>query len=312
MSTQLETTPPSYSQHTLPPNYSSTEAIELGQLRATASADSLPQYDTVYQDTATSPEASSSSSASSFHPTTTLQIQTRGQPLFSSPLCPPVDDIYVHPVSPTGAIDPVPVLVSVRPKPSSGTCFLARADDPSLTPLCKTTYRFGPGKPPKIRLLLDSSSPSDEAASSEDIIFDCKSAFSRATCMRTPHGTFEWRYATRAERRALGPEVDSLLVLDLTTTVALTGGKSETRRTQVGRFARGAGGLRTEGTKRSWAGNGGRLSLDLRRWAEGKGEAERVEVLAVASCVSMLKKEVDRRRFQQSMVFCAAASGGGP
>jgi hypothetical protein len=203
------------------------------------------------------------------------------------------------------------VYVSIRPKANSGSCFLAHVDDAAQTPLCTTTYRFGPMNVPKIRLLNDPNvSATDAAEGGEDIALDCKNAFSRAIVMRTPYGSFEWRYSTRAERRAVGPEVDSLLILEQKTTVALSGGKKETRRYRVGQFARGGGGLRTEGTKRSTAGNGGRLMLDLRGWADRKDEMEQVELLVVASCVSMLKKEIDRRRFQQSMLIMGAGAGG--
>lgn len=308
MSTKVETVPapPSYP----PPNYeaAAAEGIELGQLRATASADSLPQYDTVEQAASSSAAPSSATPSSDFHATKSLQIESRGRGCFGLPFALESRPTYIHTVTPTGEIDQA-VLVSIRPKANSGTCFLAHADDAAQTPLCTTTYRFGPMNPPKIKLLNNPSVSIDDATEGgEDITLDCKSSFSRATVMRTPYGSFEWRYSTRAERRAVGPEVDSLLILDRKTTVALAGGKKETRRCRVGQFVRGGGGLRTEGTKRSTAGNGGRLMLDLNQWVDGKGEVEQVELLAVASCVSMLKKEVDRRRFQQSMLILGAGS----
>ncbi|KAH7156801.1 hypothetical protein EDB81DRAFT_400422 [Dactylonectria macrodidyma] len=292
----------SIDQDSLPPDYTVSEGYELGNLRASSSADSLPQYNAVYEDAAAA--SSSSSSAASpdagFHATKLLQIQAKGQPMMRLPLPPRPDPIYVFGVTPTGELDEAEY-VSVRPTRGSGSCFLARAGDPAQTPICTTTYRFGPNRPPKIQFLEDSGS--------EEIVFECKGNFTRATAMRTPLGTFEWRYSTRAERRAAGPDVDSLLILDRTTTVSLAGGGSEVRRRKVGQLVR-SGGLRTEGTRRSTAGNGGRLMLDLRDWADRKAEAGQMELLAVASCVSMLKKEVDRRRLHQTMIMMGAASGG--
>ncbi|KAH6996841.1 hypothetical protein EDB80DRAFT_726391 [Ilyonectria destructans] len=290
-------------EDSLPPDYILSEGYELRNLRASSSADSLPQYAAVYDDEV----AASSSSASpyaGFYATKMLQIQTMGQPLIALPLPPRPEPIYIFGVEPTGELDQAEY-VSVRPARNSGSCFLARAGDPEQKPLCTTTYRFGPNRPPKIQLLRDDGM----GENAEEILFDGKGSFTRATTMRTPLGSFEWRYSTRAERRAAGPDVDSLLILDRTTTVALEGGKQEVRRRKVGQLVR-TGGLRTEGTRKSTAGNGGRLMLDLREWADRKGEAGQMELLAVASCVSMLKKEIDRRRFHQTMVIMGAVSGG--
>ncbi|KAH7155244.1 hypothetical protein B0J13DRAFT_221399 [Dactylonectria estremocensis] len=291
----------SIDQNSLPPDYTISEGYELGNLRASSSADSLPQYAAVYEDAAAASSSARAGPDAGFHATKLLQIQTKGQPLMRLPLPPRPDPIYVFGVAPTGELDEAEY-VSVRPTRGSGSCFLARAGDPTQTPVCTTTYRFGPNRPPKIQLL-------EADCGSEEIVFECKGSFTRATAMRTPLGTFEWRYSTRAERRAAGPDVDSLLMLDRTTTVSLAGGRSEVRRRKVGQLVR-AGGLRTEGTRRSTAGNGGRLMLDLREWADRKAEAGQMELLAVASCVSMLKKEVDRRRFHQTMMLMGGASGG--
>lgn len=83
-------------------------------------------------------------------------------------------------------------------------------------------------------------------------------------------------------------------------------GKQEERRTILGMFVRNAE-LRTKGTRGCTAGNGGRLLLNLTEWSDSKVEHEQMEILAISSCIVMLKKEVDRRRIQQIM----AMSGGG-
>ena len=52
--------------------------------------------------------------------------------------------------------------------------------------------------------------------------------------------------------------------------------------------------------------------VDTSLWDEThKIERQMSVVLAVTTCVSMLKKEVDRRRGQQMAVLAAGASGGG-
>jgi len=50
--------------------------------------------------------------------------------------------------------------------------------------------------------------------------------------------------------------------------------------------------------------------LDLGEWSDRKNEATEMEILAVVSCVSMMKKEVDRRRMHQTMAIMGGASGG--
>lgn len=291
---------------TLPPDYGATEGYELAQLSpASSSAESLPRYTTTYENGGSS---SSARHPSGFHPSKLLQIEAPGFALIAFPLPPRPDPIYVFGVNPTGELEQAEY-VSIRPARNSGSCFLARPDDPAQTPICTTTYRFGPGKPPKIRLL----GGAGEDDHDEEFELSCKGCLTRSVVMRTHLGTFEWRYSSRAERRAaqssVGEEVDCLLVLDRVTNVALEGGKQEERRMRVAQFVRSAG-LRTPGTRRSTAGNGGRLILDLREWADRKGEAEQMELLAVASCVSMMKKEVDRRRMHQTMVIMGGASGG--
>ncbi|CEI63944.1 hypothetical protein FVEN_g9238 [Fusarium venenatum] len=286
----------------LPPDYEVTEAIELSPISpASCSTNSLPDYTDIYNNNTSNPEATD------FYPTKQLQIQASGLPLIRLPLPPQPDPIYIFNVAPTGDIEEAEY-VSIRPARNSGSCFLARANDCAQIPLCTTTYRFGPGKPPKIRLETESQN-----GKTEDIEISCKGVLTRSVVMRTHLNTFEWRYSSRAERRAVqtsvGEQVDCLLILDQVIKVAVAGGKQEERRRKVGQFVRSSG-LRTPGSKRSTAGNGGRLMLDLREWMDRKEERSEMEILATASCVSMLKKEVDRRRMHQAMAIMGGASGG--
>ncbi|EWY93302.1 hypothetical protein FOYG_06565 [Fusarium oxysporum NRRL 32931] len=290
-----------------PPDYETTEAVELSRLSpATSSTNSLPEYTTLYNNE--NGDSASSSSTSGFYPTKQLQIQAPGFALIRLPLPPQPDPIYVFNVAATGELDDAEY-VSIRPTRNSGSCFLARANDPTQAALCTTTYRFGPGKPPKIRFVGDGS----QNGQAEEIEISCKGVLTRSTIMRTHLGTFEWRYSSRAERRSakasVGEEIDCLLILDQVMKVAVAGGRQEERRRKVGQFVR-SDGLRTQGSRRSSAGNGGRLMLDLREWLDRKNEAIEMEILAVVSCVSMMKKEVDRRRMHQTMAIMGGASGG--
>ncbi|KAG9507678.1 hypothetical protein J7337_001232 [Fusarium musae] len=273
-----------------PPDYDTTEAVELSRLSpATSSTNSLPEYTTLYRNE--HGDSASSSSALEFHPTKQLQIEAPGFALMRLPLPPQPDPIYAFNVAATGEIDD------------------AEANDPTQAALCTTTYRFGPGKPPKIRFVGNGS----QNGQAEEIEISCKGVLTRSTIMRTHLGTFEWRYSSRAERRSakasVGEDIGCLLILDQVMKVAVAGGKQEERRRKVGQFVR-SDGLRTQGSRRSSAGNGGRLMLDLREWSDRKNEAIEMEILAVVSCVSMMKKEVDRRRMHQTMAIMGGASGG--
>ncbi|KAF5716995.1 hypothetical protein FMUND_6042 [Fusarium mundagurra] len=290
-----------------PPDYDTTEAVELSRLSpATSSTNSLPEYTTLYSNE--NGDSASSSATSGFYPTKQLQIEAPGVALMRLPLPPQPDPIYVFNVAVTGELEDAEY-VSIRPTRNSGSCFLARANDPTQAALCTTTYRFGPGKPPKIRFVGDGSQNGQE----EEIEISSKGVLTRSTIMRTHLGTFEWRYSSRAERRnakaSVGEDIDCLLILDQVMKVAVAGGKQEERRRKVGQFVR-SDGLRTQGSRRSSAGNGGRLMLDLREWSDRKNEATEMEILAVVSCVSMMKKEVDRRRMHQTMAIMGGASGG--
>ncbi|KAG5748428.1 hypothetical protein H9Q72_009677 [Fusarium xylarioides] len=290
-----------------PPDYDTTEAVELSHLSpATSSTNSLPEYTALYN--SENRDSASSSSTSGFCPTKQLQIETPGFALIRLPLPPQPDPIYVFNVTATGELNDAEY-VSIRPTRNSGSCFLARANDPTQAALCTTTYRFGPGKPPKIRFIEGRS----QNGQAEEIEISCKGVLTRSTILRTHLGTFEWRYSSRAERRtakaSVGEDVDCLLILDQVMKVALAGGKQEERRRKVGQFVR-SDGLRTQGSRRSSAGNGGRLMLDLREWLDRKNEAIEMEILAVVSCISMMKKEVDRRRMHQTMAIMGGASGG--
>lgn len=135
------------------------------------------------------------------------------------------------------------------------------------------------------------------------------SLLSRTQRLCTRLGTFEWRYASRQERRAL--EATSVLVLEKIVRIAVAGGNEEEVRHAVALFVRNEE-TRTPGSGASSAGNGGRLMADLGAWDdEDKMERVMVPVLIVTTLIVMLKKEVDRRRAAQIAIMASAGGGGG-
>jgi hypothetical protein len=329
----------------------SRDAIELQPVTNTTTTTTLGTMPPTYEDAIGTGEATAAHSGafdlpsdSDFVPTLHLQVQTPGKALLGLPAPPRPDPIPILAVDPaTGELGATPVFVSLRPARGSGNCYLVRGDDAAETPVCTTTYRFGPGRPPVMRLLGQPSSttPSHAAASastttasasrptfpstsfstlaadneSSGYSFEITSTsiVSRAQIMKTPYGTFTWRYADRKARKAAsggaGGVVSSLLVLDRVVSVATAGGGTEHRRVPVARLVRGDD-TRSPGTRRSDAGNGGRLLVDLRAWADAKDDREQVLLIVVASCICMLKKEIDRRRAHQMIAISAAVSGG--
>ena len=161
-----------------------------------------------------------------------------------------------------------------------------------------TVYRWGPGRPPKIRIFPKDSTVSVEDAINSDSVpcelvgVKSRNMFSRTQRMETSFGTFEWRYGNRGERKEVD-QADSLLVMD-----RVDPAKKES--TRIAHMVR-SDEFRTEGTTKCMGGNGGRLMIDLSPWADDKTTAAKdVEAFVVASCICMLKREADR--FQNNAV----------
>jgi hypothetical protein len=305
------------------------DMIELRNLTPTTSQSgsvSLPTYADATDAGAVLDVDSPTAASPDFVPTVQLQIHARGKELIGLPFPLPADPTPVYAVEPSGQLNPVPVYISLRPSRRSGNCMLVRGNDEMQVPISSTIYRFGPGKNPVVRLLnapagdpnafidsinLDLAQASSASAQppaydgSEFEITGAKS-LSRAKAFRTPLGTFEWRYGSRKERRSAG--ADNQLILERITTIALAGGKKKEQRQKVAQLIRNDE-TRTPGSHRSSAGNGGRLLIDMREWSDAKRDAEDMKVIIVATALSMLKKEVDRRRMHQIMAFSAVAAG---
>ncbi|KAK4460311.1 hypothetical protein QBC42DRAFT_272707 [Cladorrhinum samala] len=352
--------------------YSTTNTNNTTTFPSSSSSSSPPSY--VNSLDISSPPPYQPRSSSSFTPTHTLQIQTPGKPWLSLPLPPRPDPIPIFSLS-GGPSPPVPLYTSIRPSRCSGSCSLFAQSSPSspqssASRVSSTTYHFGPSNPPRVQLFHPSySSPSEKEYDS----FPLKSThlLSRTVRFRTRLGTFQWRYASRAERKLENggagdrhPSTGCSLILlervtrishgNGTTTTTTTTGRSERQekeeeevvvvveeevRTVVGKFLRSKE-YRSQGSSACSAGNGGRLVLDLSKLQdveedglcggaeqdqEEEGETEKekekgkeeekldrdmMEVMAVTTCLVMLKKEIDRRRAQQIMIMVGCVGGG--
>jgi hypothetical protein len=288
----------------MPPPYAQ-DAMELkSAISATSSKSSLPEYDAV------GAAGPSSPALPDFQPTCSLQIDNQGLPLIALPLPPRPYPIPVYAITESGAIGDK-MYESIRQSRGSGNAILFRTGNPHY-PVCSTSYRFGPGRPPKISLLAPDANVTnlgkDEVpVGNEEFEVIGNGCMTRAVTIRTHLGTFSWRYASKAERREFS--ADSLLVLDHVTNIALEGGKTEKKTRRVAQLVRNSE-FRTKGSGRSTAGNGGRLMMDTRDWADRKDEAHQLETFIVASCIVMLKREMDRRRVHQAMVIGGGAGGG--
>lgn len=209
-------------------------------------------------------------SPSTFTPTKTLSINTPGIALWKPCNTPSSRCITI--TNPDGSI----AYTSARSNPNSGTCTLASA---SGAPLLETTYFFGPGRDPVLTTL----------DSNEDDACEIKTRskwMSRGHKFECPDGrTLEWRY-TKAEAGA-GGKKRTALVLEV-------GGR------RVAMLVRNED-TRTLGSKAWSAGNGGELLLS----EEVGGKMGVGEEIVVASCLVMLKKEVDRRKCVQLAVMAA-------
>lgn len=217
-------------------------------------------------------------SPSSFYPSRTLKVNALGIRALRLPVPPSQKEIIVtHP-------DGTEAYVSTRDKRWSGNCRLSRPETGSLI---ETEYFFGPKRDPVLRLLQSSS------FLPEQVKLTGRWA-SRTMSFTSPKGIeFEWKYAKT--RHPDGTKVN-LIILQ---TADDRNDEKEARR--IAQLARDRG-TRTPGTSKCTAGNGGELQID-----DGALNAfDLDEPIVVATCLVMLKREIDRRR----MIQCAVIGGG--
>lgn len=211
-----------------------------------------------------------------FRPGRSLRIQTHGIGLVRLPV--PSGELEI----PIYNVDGSVAYVSKRRKRYSGDAVLSH---PKLGEIVSTSYFFGPNNDPVIELL---QAPDPEATA----IKVSGRWTSRSTNFVTPLGrAFEWSYAKQKD--AHGKKI-SLLVLKRTDSDVGKKGKV------IAQLVR-SDETRTPGSFRSSAGNGGELLLD-------RDACEVVdEGLIVATCLLMLKREIDRRRMLQMAALVAIA-----
>ncbi|KAF2397263.1 hypothetical protein EJ06DRAFT_533448 [Trichodelitschia bisporula] len=212
---------------------------------------------------------------SPFTPTSTLHIACRGQPLLRLPLAPTELEIPIH------AADGTRVYTSVRAKRSSGDSELVAEGRGAVV---QTEYFFGPGRAPRITLLGDGA---------VNVLVRSRWCSREQRFVLPNQGEVGWVY--RRERDEVAGKKVSRLVLEVGE------GKEVVRLAQLVRNEES----RAPGSKRCDAGNGGALEMDARameRWGVG-------EEVVVATCLLMLKKEIDRRRVVQMMVIAGVVGG---
>lgn len=219
---------------------------------------------------------------SSFNPGSTLYVAARGIGTFRFPV--PSSELEILVYHNDGTL----AYTSTRAKRCSGNAVLNHA---KLGDLISTTYTFGPNREPVLRLI---QSPGYEYDKEDEIKVKGRWT-SRTTSFSTPDGrTFDWSYANTKD--ANGKRVNLIVLRES------SGSKKQEGRI-LAQLVRGEE-SRTPGSSRCTAGNGGQLTFDQ--------DATSIldESLIVATCLMMLKKEIDRRRASQMAIIMGAASGG--
>ncbi|KAF2631612.1 hypothetical protein BU25DRAFT_407255 [Macroventuria anomochaeta] len=197
-----------------------------------------------------------------FIPVKTLHINAKGISVLR--LSTPPSERAVTISNPDGSL----VYTSTRARLSSGNCTLTDADGKALV---GTEYFFGPSKDPVLNRL----------DTDEGMIYEIKTLSkwtSRNHKFLLPDGrTFEWRYKREKGFGANGVKGTALVLNVGERRLAMLIRNDETR---------------TLGSKSCSAGNGGELLLG----DDVGGKIGIKEDLVVATCLLMLKKEIDRRR----------------
>ncbi|KAH7088595.1 hypothetical protein FB567DRAFT_621055 [Paraphoma chrysanthemicola] len=213
-------------------------------------------------------------STCSFTPTKSLHVNTRGIALLRLPFPPSELETTIH--TSDGSL----AYRSTRAKRHSGDCVLTDADGNSLI---STAYYFGPSKDPSLRRL-------DLAEDAAQSIKTVSKWTSRGHSFLLPDGrTLTWKYKREQGFGAHGAKGTALVLTLGDKRIAALIRNDETR---------------TPGSKSCSAGHGGELALgEGVNGKDGPGEG-----LVVATCLLMLKKEVDRRRMVQFMIITGAIS----
>jgi hypothetical protein len=214
----------------------------------------------------------------SFHGTRSLLINARGHDMFRLPLAP--TELEINICTPDGSI----AYQSIREKQCSGNAVLS---SPERGDLIASSYFFGPGRSPVIALL-DRPEGKAEVKVSGRWTSRAQNFFLASVPV-----TFEWTYRRQKTVTATGERL-TLLVLEIP---AKTKGEEPKR---IAQLVRGKE-HRAPDSKSCSAGNGGQLMIDELA-AQSMGVSEE---LVVATCMMMLKKEIDRRRAMKFAMIAA-------
>lgn len=247
-----------------------------------------------------------SASLGQFQSNRHLQIDARGIGFFHRvPIPLPIPDSQLEiPVfdRDSGSL----MYMSTRSKMHSGDAILRDARRGDGQEALWTKYFFGPGRDPVLYRYPSHPGHVDEqddgSIPAERKITTTSRWTSRAIAFTLPaHDkrearTFEWRYGKRKDPHT-GKRVN-LLVLRYTPDP-----KDDDKPGKILAELVRSPETRAPGSSRSTAGNGGLLGIDQ--------DAEQYldESLVVATCLIMLKREVDRRRMCQFMMIAGAMSG---
>jgi hypothetical protein len=236
----------------------------------------------------------------SFRPAQSFHIAARGIGMLRLPV--PSSELEIDIFNSDGSV----AYTSTRSRRSKGDCILTI---PERGDLLSTNYFFGPSKQPIFRSLSD---PVDGTKDVKDTgIFEIKSKWTSRSITMAHKDTgrvYEWSYDKT--KTAEGKKAN-VIILRLKETVPagpILGRDDSGEKNGTGKILAQlirSETTRTPGTKSCTAGNGGQLVLDR------DAHAGMEEPLIMATCLMMLKKEIDRRRALQFMMLSAAASGGG-
>jgi hypothetical protein len=239
-----------------PPHYTPQQQHDVELARLDSTSPSILSAPPPYKD---EEDNNAPLSSGTFHPTVHFQIQTTGKQWMSLPFAPKPDPIPVFALDPTDTVystaSLTPHFTSTRPERSSGSCYLTT--NPTNTTAATTTYRFGPGRPPLVRLFSPHNPPltptardrllfskddnnnnnndNDHSGAWDAFPVTSLGLLTRSVAFRSRLGSFQWRYGSRRERRAAMAaaadaggvlagcgvtEVSSLLVLERVVRVA--------------------------------------------------------------------------------------------
>lgn len=231
-----------------------------------------------------------------FDPAQTFHIAARGIGMWRLPI--PSSELEIDVYNSDGST----AYTSTRARRSKGDAILASA---SQGDLISTNYFFGPNKQPIIRdlrryeCLAAIENPQDDSGE-----FEMRSKWtSRSITLvhRLTNRVFEWSYD---KSKSSDGSKANLLVLKVHDNNLEVDKHCSSNGKVIAQLVRSEK-TRTPGTKSCTAGNGGQLVLD--QTATDMLD----EALIIATCLMMLKKEIDRRRAVQFMILSGAAGGGG-